>query len=185
MKILLPLISDPQEVIEAKKIILSTQQELQKEGHIAAKTFSIGCMIEVPSAALLCDAIAKEVDFFSIGTNDLVQYTLGMDRGNPATQDFFHPTHPSVIRMIKMVVLEAKKQNKPVTICGEMASSPLFIPLLLGLGLSEFSCSPRHIPLIKRAIRRCNLFPCYLLAQKVLQMGSHQEIAKILADYSE
>lgn len=184
-KILLPLISDPQEVIEAKKIIFSTQEQLQREGLVSEKSFSIGCMIEVPSAALLCDAIAKEVDFFSIGTNDLVQYTLGMDRSNPATQDFFHPTHPSVIRMIKMVVMEAKKQNKPVTICGEMASSPLFVPLLLGLGLSEFSCSPRHIPLIKRAIRRCNLFHCYQLAQKVLQMGSHQEIAQILADHLE
>jgi phosphotransferase system enzyme I (PtsI) len=180
MKILLPLISDPQEVIEAKKIIISIQNELEEQGLISKKYFPIGCMIEVPSAAFLCDAIAKEVDFFSIGTNDLVQYTLGMDRSNPATQDFFHPTHPSVIRMIKMIVMEAKRQNKPVTICGEMASSPLLIPLLLGLGLSEFSCSPRDIPLIKKAIRRCNLFDCYQLAQKILQMGSHGEIAKTL-----
>ncbi len=184
-KILLPLISDPQEVIEAKEIIEATLKQLQAEGCVSKKRFPIGCMIEVPSAAFLCDAIAKEVDFFSIGTNDLVQYTLGMDRSNPTTQDFFHPNHPSVIRMIKMIVLEAKRQNKPITICGEMASSPLFIPLLIGLGLNEFSCAPRHIPLIKKAIRRCNLFHCYQLAQKILQMGSHGEIAKVLAEYLE
>lgn len=182
-KILLPLISDPQEIREAKKIIGRIQEELKLEG--LTKIFPIGCMIEVPSAAFLCDAIAKEVDFLSIGTNDLAQYTLGMDRGNPIIQDFFSPNHPSVIRMVKMIVTEAKRQNKPVTICGEMASSPLFIPLLLGLGLNEFSCSPRHIPLIKRAVRKCTLLDSFKLAQKVLQMGSYCEVTKLLASLDE
>ena len=185
VKILLPLISDPQEIIEAKKIIQEVQVELKEEGLIGDRIFPVGCMIEVPSAAFLCDAIAKEADFLSIGTNDLVQYTLGMDRGNPVIQDFFSPSHPSVIRMIKMVVMEAKRQDKPITICGEMASSPLFIPLLIGLGLNEFSCSPRHIPLIKRAVRRCSLLESFKLAQKVLQMGSYLEISNLLIDFAE
>ncbi len=184
-RILLPLISDPQEIVEAKKIIRAVQTQLLEEGLIEDKIFPIGCMIEVPSAAFVCDAIAKEVDFLSIGTNDLVQYTLGMDRGNPVIQDFFSPNHPSIIRMIKMIALEAKKQNKSVTLCGEMASNPLFIPLLLGLGLNQFSCSPRHIPLIKRAVRKSTLLDSFKLAQKVLQMGSCSEISKLLASFDE
>jgi phosphotransferase system enzyme I (PtsI) len=184
-KILLPLVSDIQEVFEAKKILQEVQEELQQAGLIGDRIFPIGCMIEVPSAAFLCDAIAKEVDFLSIGTNDLVQYTLGMDRSSPAMKDFFYPAHPSVIRMIKMVVMEAKKQNKPIAICGEMASSPVFIPLLLGLGLSEFSCSPRHIPLIKRAVRRCSLLDTFKLAQRILQMSNPMDVASTLAELQE
>jgi len=180
-KILLPLISDVQEIKEAKNLILQVQEELESQGLIPRKTFAIGCMIEVPSVVLLCDMVAKEVDFLSIGTNDLVQYTLGMDRSNSSMSEFFHPAHPSVIRMVKMVVMEAKKQGKPVTVCGEIASNPLFIPLLLGLGVSEFSCSPRHIPLVKRAVRRCILPDTFKLAQKILQMSSAGEVEKSLS----
>jgi len=122
----------------------------------------------------------------SIGTNDLVQYTLGMDRSNPAMSDFCYPAHPSVIRMIKMVVMEARKQNKPVTICGEIASNPIFIPLLLGLGVSKFSCSPRYIPYVKRAVRNTVLLEAYELAQSILQMSSPLEISKKLVEaYSD
>lgn len=184
-KILLPLISDPQEIIEAKKMIASVQEELKEQGCIQDKVFPLGCMIEVPSAAFLCDVIAKEVDFLSIGTNDLVQYTLGMDRSNPLMQDFFSPTHPSVIRMIKMIAMEAKRQGKALTVCGEMAGSPLFIPLLLGLGLNQFSCPPRHIPLVKRAARKYSLLECFKIAQKALLMGSHVEIFELLSTLAE
>ncbi len=183
IKILLPLVSDLQEIIEAKKIITAVQKELKDQRLIEDQVFPLGCMIEVPSAVFLCEAMAKEVDFFSIGTNDLVQYTLGMDRNSSSQLDFFGPTHPSVIRMIKMIVIAAKRQNKPVTICGEMASTPLFIPLLLGLGLSEFSCSLRHMPLVKRAVRKSSLLGAFKLAQKVLQMSSYLEISQILVDY--
>lgn len=180
IKILLPLISDIQEVREAKQFIEQVRKELYTQGLISDRQIPIGCMIEVPSAVLLCDAITKEVDFLSIGTNDLVQYTLGMDRSNPAMSDFFYPAHPSVLRMIKMVVMEAKRQGKPVAVCGEIASNPLFVPLLLGLGVSEFSCSPRHIPLVKRAVRRCALLETFKLARKILQMSSSDEIDRAL-----
>ncbi len=180
-KILLPLISDIQEIKDAKYLIDQVHQELYEQGLITERTFPVGCMIEVPSVVMLCDAVAKEVDFLSIGTNDLVQYTLGMDRSNPSMSEFFYPAHPSVIRMIKMVVIEAKRQSKPVTVCGEIASDPFFIPLLLGLGVSEFSCSPRHIPLVKRAVRRCVLLDTFKLAQKVLQASSPAEVEEILS----
>ncbi len=182
LRLLLPLISDIQEIRISKKIIKEVHDELVAQGVIKPRSFLVGCMIEIPSAVLLADVIAKEVDFLSIGTNDLAQYTLGVDRGNPSMSDFFYPAHPSLIRMVKMVVVEAKRQNKPVTICGEMASNPLFIPLLLGLGVSEFSCSPRYIPLVKKAVRRCSLLDTFKLAQKVLQMSSSAEVSALLAD---
>lgn len=183
IKLLLPLVSDVGEVIQSKKIIYEVHEELKRLGEVRQQTVIIGCMIEVPSAVFLCDAIAKEVDFLSIGTNDLVQYTLGMDRSNPAVQDFFNPIHPSILRMIKMVSLEAKKQNKPVTVCGEMASNPLFIPLLLGLGLNEFSCSSRHIPLVKKVVRQSELCKAIQLAEDVLQLSSCEEIKEVLVDF--
>ncbi len=182
VRILLPLISDIQEIRISKKIIQEVHDELVVQGMIKPQKFLVGCMIEVPSVVLLADVIAKEVDFLSIGTNDLVQYTLGMDRSNLSMTEFFYPAHPSLIRMIKMVVVEAKRQNKPVTICGEIASNPLFVPLLLGLGISEFSCSPRYIPLIKKAVRRCSLLDTFKLAQKVLQMGSCLEVSQFVSE---
>ncbi len=184
VKILLPMVSDIHEVLEAKKIIQEVRQELIEQNLIGSQNFPIGCMVEVPSVVFICDAIAREVDFLSIGTNDLVQYTLGMDRSNPAMSDCLYPAHPSVIRMIKMVVVEAKRQNKPVTICGEIASNPLFVPLLLGLGIHNFSCSPRYIPLIKKAIRQCVLLEAFKLARRVLQMSSPLEISHALLEAS-
>jgi phosphotransferase system enzyme I (PtsI) len=186
IKLLLPLISDIHELHEAKKIINEVQDELVELGVVKRRHYPVGCMIEVPSVVFICDAIAKESDFLSIGTNDLVQYTLGVDRSNPSMSDFCYPAHPSVIRMIKMVVMEARKQNKPVTICGEIASNPIFIPLLLGLGVNEFSCSPRYIPFVKRAVRNTVLLEAYELAQRVLQMSSPNEISKTLVEaYSD
>ena len=186
VRLLLPLVSDIHELLEAKRIINEVQDELVDQGIVNRRNYPVGCMIEVPSVVFICDAIAKEADFLSIGTNDLVQYTLGIDRSNPSMSDFCYPAHPSVIRMIKMVVMEARKQNKPVTICGEIASNPIFIPLLLGLGVNEFSCSPRYIPFVKRAIRNTVLLEAYELAQRILQMSSPTEISKTLVEaYSE
>lgn len=185
VRLLLPLVSDVQEIIQAKKIIAEVQEELRAEGWSRSRPFLMGCMIEVPSVVFLVDAVAREVDFLSIGTNDLAQYTLGVDRSNPTIGELFYPAHPSLIRMIKMVVVEAKKQNKPVAICGEIASHPTFTPLLLGLGISEFSCSPRYIPLVKRAVRLCSLQGTFKLTQKILQMSTSAEVAQALAEIAE
>ena len=182
VRLLLPLISDIHELLDSKRIIGEVHDELVEQGVIERRSYLLGCMIEVPSVVFICDAIAKEVDFLSIGTNDLVQYTLGIDRSNPAMSEFCYPAHPSVIRMIKMVVMEGRKQNKPVTICGEIASSPIFVPLLLGLGVNHFSCSPRYIPFVKRAVRNTVLLEAYELAQRILQMSSPTEISKTLVE---
>jgi phosphotransferase system enzyme I (PtsI) len=182
VRILLPLISDVHELEESRALIDKVAQELSKEGAAYRSNVPVGCMIEVPSAVLICDALAKRSDFLSIGTNDLVQYTLGIDRSNPAMSDSCYPAHPSVLRMIKMVITEAKRYEKSVTICGEIASNPLFVPLLLGLGVDHLSCSPRYIPLINRAIRQTSLIGAYELAGKILKLDSTKEVSRVLLE---
>lgn len=182
VRLLLPLISDINELYQSRQLIAEIAQDLKSKGIPVEENIPVGCMIEVPSAVLICDALAASSDFFSIGTNDLVQYTLGIDRNNPAMSDFCYPAHPSVIRMIKMVVTEAKRHQRRVTLCGEIASNPLFIPLLLGLGVDEFSCSPRYIPLVKRAIRQTSLLSAHELALRILALNSTFDISKALLE---
>lgn len=182
VRILLPLISDISELESSRALIAELEHTLRSEGIDFKANIPLGCMIEVPSAVLICDALAKRSDFLSIGTNDLVQYTLGIDRSNPAMSDFCYPAHPSVLRMIKMVNTEAKRHGKTVSICGEIASNPLFVPLLLGLGFDRLSCSPRHIPKVKRAIRQTSLLAAYELAQRVLRLNSTMEVSQALLE---
>lgn len=182
VRILLPLISDISELEAARALINEIAQSLCLEGIPFKPNIPVGCMIEVPSAVLICDALAKRSDFLSIGTNDLVQYTLGIDRSNPAMSDFCYPAHPSVLRMIKMVNTEAKRYGKSVTICGEIASNPLFVPLLLGLGVDQLSCSPRYIPIVKRTIRQTSLLSAYELAGHVLRLDSTNEVSRVLLE---
>ncbi len=177
--ILLPLISDIQELRAAKKIIDALQAEMD-----LPKAVPIGCMVEVPSAVFICDGLMEECDFLSIGTNDLIQYTLGIDRSNPLMSALDFPAHPSIVRMIKMMTSEARRRSKPLAICGEIASQPLFIPLLIGLGVDELSCAPRYIPLVKHTIRQCSLIDCSRLAEEVLQLSDSVEIARVLRQYT-
>lgn len=185
VRILLPLISDLSELEESQALIAEVSQELSSHRIEFQQGVPVGCMIEVPSAVLICDALAKKSDFLSIGTNDLVQYTLGIDRSNPAMSDLCYPAHPSVLRMIKMVNSEAKRHQKSVSICGEIASNPLFVPLLLGLGVDQLSCSPRYIPIVKRAIRQTSLLNAYELAQRVLKLDSTSEVSQVLMEASK
>lgn len=185
VKLLLPLISDLDEVRQTKTLLEEAKRELWEEGVSFNESIPLGCMIEVPSAVMICEEIAAECDFLSMGTNDLVQYTLGVDRSNPAMNHLIYPAHPSVLRMIKMIVLSAERQGKTLTICGEMASNPLFIPLLLGLGLKEFSCALRYIPVIKKTIRKCSLPKVYKLAEQALKLRFPEEISHLLLKESE
>jgi phosphotransferase system enzyme I (PtsI) len=182
VRILLPLISDIREIDETRKILEEVTHALSAKGIPFKQRIPLGSMIEVPSSVLICDGIAERSDFLSIGTNDLAQYTLGVDRSNPEMSDFWHPAHPSVIRMIKMVSLEAKRSHRSVLVCGEIASNPLFIPLLLGLGINHLSCSPRYIPSIKRAIRKTSLLKAFELAAKALSLHSSEEVSKVLLE---
>lgn len=182
LRILFPLISDMHEFREVKKIIEELKTELQSQNISHHTQPLLGCMLEVPSAVLIVDALAQESDFLALGTNDLIQYTLGIDRSNPGMSDFYYPTHPGIIRMIKMTILEAKRFQKPVTVCGEMASNPLFTPLLIGLGVQNFSCAPRFIPVIKRTVRHLSLLDCCDIAEHVLTLKTSSEIAAYLAE---
>ncbi len=182
LRILFPLISDIAEFREVKRIVWEVQEELRAENIPFNPHHQLGCMLEVPSAILICDVLAQEADFLALGTNDLIQYTLGIDRNNPGMSDFYYPTHPSVIRMIKMTILEAKRFQKSITICGEIASNPLFTALLIGLGVQNISCAPRFIPVIKRTLRHLSLLDCCEMAEHILTMRSSAEISKYLSD---
>jgi phosphotransferase system enzyme I (PtsI) len=154
---MLPLVTDMNELMEAKTYILEEHSKLIREGFDLPERLSIGCMVEVPAFVIMCDELIKETDFLSIGTNDLVQYTLAVDRSNPLTSNRYGEAHPSILRMIEQVVKIGKKAKVPVSICGEIASNSDYTKKLLDLGVRALSCSPRYIPAIKRAIRSIDL----------------------------
>lgn len=183
VRILLPLVSSLCELEEARSLIEQVSWELSQEGILHKSKLPLGCMVEVPSAVFISGALAKHCDFLSIGTNDLIQYSLGIDRADYVESEFHYSIHPSIIRMIKMVSSEALKNNKDVSICGEIASNPLFIALLIGLGLKIFSCSPRYIPTIRYVIKQTNVKEAIALAQKVLTLDSSSQIFDVLQDY--
>ncbi|MGE5196054.1 MAG: putative PEP-binding protein, partial [Anaerolineae bacterium] len=182
ISILLPLVSGIEELRAAKKIIEDVKKTLFKEGVKFSPKIPVGCMIELPSAVITCDLLIQESDFISIGTNDLLQYSLGIDRNSQSLNHFHGPMHVSVIRMIKMVAQEAQRLGKAIAICGEIASNPLYTPLFLGLGVFEFSCASRYVPLIKKMVRQCKLADVVLLAKKVLNAESTSRMSEILRD---
>ena len=182
LHLILPLISDIEELRKSKKFMESVKEEMRLEGFLYSRPISIGCMIEVPSAVIISDFITKECDFLSFGSNDLIQYALGIDRSNPLMSDLCYPAHPSAIRLMQMTVKEAKKAGKPICICGEIASNPHFIPLLIGLGITHLSCSPRFIPAIKQVIRKCTLSQTKQLAEHILTLSTYAEISQALLE---
>ncbi|MBI3508887.1 MAG: phosphoenolpyruvate--protein phosphotransferase, partial [Chlamydiia bacterium] len=155
-------------------------RQLLQQGIKVAKDIPIGCMIEVPSSAIMCDAIAQETDFLSIGTNDLIQYVLAADRSNFNTSDLYSPIHPSIFRLIQLIVSAANRAGKPVVVCGESAADPLMIPIFLGLGVREFSVAFRHIPLVKHTIRKWRILEACRLAEGALEYSSALELKKFL-----
>jgi len=182
VKVMFPMISSVEELREAKKLIEECKRELKKEGLAFDEKISIGIMIEVPSAALTADVLAKESDFFSIGTNDLIQYSLAVDRANEKVAYLYDPAHPAVLRLIKSVIENAHKNNIWVGMCGEMAGEPLFALLLLGFGLDEFSMPPPFIPKIKELIRSVNFKDTQALALKAVDFSTSREVEKFLQE---
>ncbi len=178
VKIMFPMISGVDEIKKAKEILEETKQELREKGELFDETIELGIMIEVPSAALTSDILAKEVNFFSIGTNDLIQYSLAVDRGNEKVAYLYEPLHPAVLKLINLVVKNAHKNDIWIGMCGEMASSPMFAFLLLGLGLDEFSVSFPMVPRIKRLIRAVDFSRAKEFARYALSLSSASEISK-------
>ncbi|MCP5469450.1 MAG: phosphoenolpyruvate--protein phosphotransferase [Chlamydiales bacterium] len=181
--ILFPMISGLMELREAKVILEEAKEELKKKGIPFEQNMPIGCMIEVPSAAIAADILAKECDFLSIGTNDLVQYSLAVDRGNPTMSYLYTPAHPSVIRLLSFVVKAASEARKPIAVCGEIAADPRFTALLLGLGVKEFSIASPSLPLIKNIIRRTSIVEATALAESILTLETYLEIEEALEEF--
>lgn len=170
LRIMLPMVSRLTEVEQARSLLRMAQEQLQSEGRPICQTLQFGIMIEVPSAALIAQHIAPLVDFFSIGTNDLTQYTMAVDRTNERVVQIASTFHPSVLRLIQITLEAAHNQGKWVGLCGEFASNPLAVPLLLGMGLDEFSMSAAHIPTVKDLIRRFSRAECQQIARHALSL---------------
>ena len=176
VKLMYPMISGLEEVNQANALVEEYKAELRKETIAFDEALEIGAMIETPSAVMVADALAKRLKFFSIGTNDLIQYTLAVDRLNEKIAHLFEPTHPAIVRLIKMTVESAHKNNIWVGVCGEMASDPMLVPLLLGLGVDELSVTPPLVPQVKFIIRRLKMDEARELAEFALSCESGAEI---------
>ncbi|MBE0461072.1 MAG: phosphoenolpyruvate--protein phosphotransferase [Candidatus Aminicenantes bacterium] len=182
VKILIPMITEIEEIEEVKMIISKAKNELRKEGRQFDENIPLGAMIEVPAAAALTDIIIKEVDYISIGTNDLIQYYLAVDRSNELVSYLFKPLHPSVLRLIRFVIKTVQKENKEVTVCGEMAADPLSALALLGLGLRKFSMNPIFIPRIKQTLRSVEHKKIEEIVQNALTFKTAQHIEEYLLE---
>ncbi|MFA5163982.1 MAG: phosphoenolpyruvate--protein phosphotransferase [Candidatus Omnitrophota bacterium] len=176
LKIMYPMISGIEEVREANKLLAEIKDELRREGVPFDENVEVGVMIEVPSAALTADILAREISFFSIGTNDLIQYSLAVDRVNEKIAYLYEPAHPAVLRLIKNVIDTGHKHNIWVGMCGEMAGEAAFTLLLLGLGLDEFSTSPVNIPRIKQIIRSVDYSAAQKIADEAMGLSTGAEI---------
>jgi len=168
IRVMYPMISGLTEVLEAGRILDQCKDELQTIGVPFDEDIQAGVMIEVPSAALIAELIAPHVDFFSIGTNDLLQYTLAVDRVNENVAHLYKPTHIAMLKLIQRVVREAHRHGIPAAVCGQMAASPELVPLLIGLGVDELSISPPSVPMVKDVIRRVRYSQCIELASEAL-----------------
>ena len=182
IRIMHPMISSVEEVIEANEVLEEARSELRSKGIPFDEDCPVGVMIEVPAAAIVADQLAEEVDFFSIGTNDLIQYTVAVDRGNERVAYLFDPYHPAVLRLIKSVVDVGHLQGIPVTLCGEMAGDPWGSILLLGLGVDGFSMGPRALPGVKHAIRSVTMDQARQLADHVLSLKTREDIWNFLQE---
>ncbi|HOW28784.1 MAG TPA: phosphoenolpyruvate--protein phosphotransferase [Elusimicrobiota bacterium] len=184
VKIMFPMVSCIEEVRAARRIVDEVKAEMRREGHPFDEHIEMGIMIEIPSAALIVDQLAQEVDFMSIGTNDLIQYTLGVDRVNESVADLYNPLHPAILRLIAQTTWEAHKVGKWVGMCGEMASEPELTGILLGMGLDEFSVVPAAVPKLKETIRGLRYGDSQSLAQDILKNPTVENINQKLRGLS-
>ncbi|MBN2401579.1 MAG: phosphoenolpyruvate--protein phosphotransferase [Spirochaetes bacterium] len=183
VKIMFPMISSVEELIDARTILKTTMNELKKEGIPFNEDIPVGIMIEVPSAAIDSDHLSKHCDFFSVGTNDLVQYTLAVDRINESISSLYNPLNHAVLKLLKIIVDNSNKYSVPLSICGEIAGEPVYTMLLMGLGYRNFSMSSNLMHPIKRIIRSVTIKECEELASELLKLENSKTIRKKLVSY--
>ena len=176
IKIMFPMISGLDELRRANAVLAECREELLRSGVPLAEKIDVGAMIEIPSAAICADVLAPEVDFFSIGTNDLIQYALAVDRVNEKLAHLYEPTHPAVLRLLKMIAEAAHANNIWVGVCGEMAGDVALVPLLLGLGMDELSAGATLVPRVKRAVQSLTIPECRELVAETLKLNTASEI---------
>jgi phosphotransferase system enzyme I (PtsI) len=182
ISIMFPLISSSDEFRRARLVVHDVMEDLADEGIEFDRKVPIGMMVEVPSAAIMAGSLAREADFFSIGTNDLVQYTLAVDRTNERVADLFNPAHPAVIRLIREVVKSARRHDTPVSCCGESAGEPEYAMLLIGLGVRTLSVTASSMPQLKRLVRSVTINQCERIAKRALSFDSDVEVSAFLRD---
>jgi phosphotransferase system enzyme I (PtsI) len=180
IQVMLPLISGVEEIRAFRAFAEAVMEELDDEGLEYSREVPLGAMIEVPSAALTADILAREVDFFSVGTNDLIQYALAVDRNNEHVADLYQPAHPAILRMLRFVIESANKAEIPIGLCGEMASDSRYAPLLIGLGLRRLSVTPRAIPTLKTRLRELSLSDLEELARQCIELATGTEVEELL-----
>jgi phosphotransferase system enzyme I (PtsI) len=180
VSVMFPLISSLLELRQAKMILEDVKEDLTEEGLEFNASVPVGIMVEVPSAAIMSPEFAKEVDFFSIGTNDLIQYTLAADRSDPAVAKYYNSADPAVLRLIRMVVRAGAENDVPVTVCGQMSSDPKFVPLFMGMGLRTLSTTPLAVPEVKEVVRSLTIAQAEQIAATALELDLARDIEGFL-----
>jgi phosphotransferase system enzyme I (PtsI) len=182
VRILFPMVSTVLELRQCKMILAEVKEDLEEEGIAFNSKLPVGTMIEVPSAAIMSQQLAREVDFFSVGTNDLIQYTLAADRTNEMMASLYSPGDPAVLRLIETVVHAANKQGVEVNVCGEMSGEPIYTLLLLGMGLKQLSVTPHNIPEIKKIVRSVSLDEARQVAREALGLETARDVNNYLRE---
>jgi phosphotransferase system enzyme I (PtsI) len=182
VRVMFPMVSTLLELRQCKMLLAEVKEDLDEEGIPFDRDLQVGTMIEVPSAAIMADQLAREVDFFSIGTNDLVQYTLAADRSNEQVASLYSAADPAVLKLIQQVVQAANRQHIEVNVCGEMSADPIFTLLLLGMGLRTLSITPHNIPVVKKVIRSVSLTDAERTAQEALQLETARDVTNFLRE---
>jgi phosphotransferase system enzyme I (PtsI) len=184
LRILLPMIASLGELFAVKELFDQAVKDVDARGQARAEQIALGIMVEVPSAAVLAHEFAEHAAFMSIGTNDLVQYTLAIDRADESVAHLYNPLHPAVLRLVQFAVEAAARRGIPISICGEIAGDPRYAALLLGLGLRELSMAPRNIPRVKQRIRNLDMVAASRRARAIMDQSDSGRIAALLDDFN-
>jgi len=180
IQIMFPLVSTLLELRQAKMVLADVMEDLGEHGIAFNRNLPVGMMVEVPAAVMMIDHFVEEVDFLSIGTNDLTQYTLAVDRSNKDVVALYNPADPAVLKLIAMSIDAAARKSLPINMCGQMSGSPTYVMLLLGMGLRSFSVTPSAIPEVKHVCRHVTIEQCAAVAQRVLAMENARDIKNYL-----